>query len=74
MYSTGKSRSFSNDDAGIAKTMLWLKQVNQAIVVMEPTDDIEVSPYIVLQKAKLPAAVINSGQIRDLARSMGNTG
>ena len=70
-YSTGETRIFGNDDAGIAKATTWLKQVNSAIIVMEATGGMEVSLYIALQEANLPVAVINPRQIRDFARSMG---
>ena len=71
VYSTGETRSFGNDDAGIAKATTWLKQVNSAIIVMEATGGMEVSLYIALQEANLPVAVINPRQIRDFAKSMG---
>ena len=70
-YSTGETRRFGNDEAGIAEATTWLKQVNPAITVMEATGGMEVSLYIALQEAKLPVAVINPRQIRDFAKSMG---
>ena len=71
VYSTGEICSFGNDDAGIAKTTTWLKQVNPAIIVMEATGGMEVSLYVALQETNLPAAVVNPRQIRDFAKSMG---
>lgn len=71
MYSTGEMCCFGNDQAGIAKTMTWLKQVKPAIIVMEATGGLEVSLYVALQEANLPVAVINPRQIRDFAKSMG---
>lgn len=71
VYSTNEIRSFGNEDAGIAKAMTWLKQVNPAIIVMEATGGMEVSLYVALQETNLPAAVINPRQIRDFAKSMG---
>lgn len=70
-YPTGEIRRFGNDDAGIAKATTWLTEVNPAIIVMEATGGMEVSLYVTLQEANLPAAVINPRQIRDFAKSMG---
>jgi transposase len=70
-YPTGEMRSFGNHSAGIAKATTWLTEVKPAIIVMEATGGMEVSLYVTLQEANLPAAVINPRQIRDFARSMG---
>jgi transposase len=70
-YPTGEMRSFGNDSVGIAKATTWLTEVKPAIIVMEATGGMEISLYVSLQEANLPAAVINPRQIRDFARSMG---
>jgi len=71
VYSTGEAHIFGNDDAGIAKAMTWLKQVDPIIIVMEATGGMEVSLYVALQETNLTVAVINPRQIRYFAKSMG---
>src|SRR4030066_386873 len=71
VYSTSEIRSYTNNDAGIAKATTWLKQLKPAITVMEATGGMEVSLYIALQEANLPVAGINPRQIRDFSKSVG---
>jgi len=70
-HPTGETHSFGNDSTGIADATAWLREVKPAIIVMEATGGMEVSLYVALQEASLPAAVINPRQIRDFARSLG---
>jgi transposase len=70
-YPTGEVHSFSNDSVGITKATTWLTAAKPAIIVMEATGGMEVSLYVALQEADLPAVVINPRQITDFARSMG---
>lgn len=63
--------SFANDEAGIAKIVSKLKQLNPALVVLEATGGFEVALAADLGVAKIPTAVVNPRQIRDFAKSVG---
>lgn len=66
-----KARHFDNDPSGIRQCCTILKQLQPALIVMEPTGGYEVAAQTKLQAAGLSVAVINARQIRDFAKACG---
>jgi transposase len=60
-----------NDEAGIAAIVARLKAAAPALVVLEATGGLEAPLAAALAAAKLPVAVVNPRQVRDLAKAMG---
>jgi transposase len=60
-----------NDEAGISATVARLKALGPTLVVLEATGGLEAPLAAALAAAKLPVAVVNPRQVRDLAKAMG---
>lgn len=60
-----------NNEAGISKLVIRLKELSPALVVLEPTGGLEVTIAGALAAEDLPVAVVNARQIRDYARATG---
>ena len=65
------TRSFNNDDAGVAELVGWLSELKPTLVVLEATGGMEVLAAAVLTTQEIPAAVVNPRQVRDFARATG---
>jgi transposase len=65
------SSSFANDPRGIGRLVAWLGSREGALVVLEATGGLERALLNALERAAMPAAVVNPRQIRDFARSAG---
>jgi transposase len=63
--------SHPNDEAGIAAVVARLGVLGPALVVLEATGGLETPLAAALAAAKVPVAVVNPRQVRDLARAMG---
>jgi transposase len=61
----------ANDSAGIAACLAQLRQRKPALIVLEATGGWQGSLVAALAVAKLPVAVMNPRQIRDLAKATG---
>lgn len=66
-----RPQRFDNDDDGIRQCVTRLKQLQPALIVMEPTGGYEATLQTQLQAADLPVAVVNARQIRDFAKASG---
>jgi transposase len=66
-----RTRRFDNDAAGIRQCGRMLKQLQPALIVMEPTGGYEATLRDQLQATGLPVAVVNARQIRDFAKACG---
>jgi transposase len=66
-----KTQHFENDAAGIRQCGAMLKQLQPALIVMEPTGGYEAALRDQLQAAGLPVAVVNARQIREFAKACG---
>jgi len=71
VYASDKQWRFSNDHAGIVRLCKMLGKLEPALVVFEATGGYEMPLHLSLDKAGLPAALVNARQIRDFARSTG---
>lgn len=63
--------SHPNDEAGIAAVVARLGGLGPTLVVLEATGGLEAPLAAAPAAAKLPVAVVNPRQVRDLARAMG---
>jgi transposase len=72
-YSNPRAEHFThpNDEAGIAATVARLKALGPTLIVLEATGGLEAPLAAALAAAKLPVAVVNPRQVRDLAKAMG---
>ena len=70
-YPTGQIWQFKNSLKGIAKAVSKLKALNPELIAMEATGGLEQALKDALDKADLPAAVVNPRRIREHGRSMG---
>ncbi len=61
----------TNNPAGIANLIDRLKDLELALIVMEPTGGYEIPLAAALAAAQLPVAVVNARQIRDFAKAKG---
>jgi transposase len=68
---SGESFRVSHDDAGLVTLLARTRPLTPAIVVLEATGGYEVTVAAALAGARLPVAVINPRQIRDVARATG---
>lgn len=71
VYNSERFCSFFNDDEGIDKLVKYLHKISPELVVLEATGGLEMALAAALGAAKIPAVVINPGQIRNFARAMG---
>lgn len=62
--------SVSNDEAGVAELCERLKALQPQCIVLEATGGLELPAATALAVAKLPVAVVNPRQVRDLAKAM----
>ena len=72
-YSSPRGGHFShpNDEPGIASVVARLGPLGPALVVLEATGGLEAPLAAALAAAKVPVAVVNPRQVRDLAKAMG---
>lgn len=61
----------SNDDAGIAQLISWLRDVNPDLVVLEASGGYETAAATALAGALFGVAVVNPRQVRDFAKAKG---
>jgi transposase len=64
-------RQYSNDHEGMDKLVPWLKKLQVAIVVMEPTGGYEALAAAALSSKHVPVAIVNARQIRQYAKAIG---
>jgi transposase len=64
-------QQFKNTAKGISKLVIWLKEIQPNLVVLEATGGLELACVAELMQASLPVAVVNPGRIRGFARSIG---
>ncbi|MBM3137436.1 MAG: IS110 family transposase [Chloroflexi bacterium] len=64
-------QQFKNTAKGINKLVIWLKEIQPKLVVLEATGGLELACVAELMQAGLPVAVVNPGRIRGFARSIG---
>lgn len=69
--SDGAVWEIANDADGVAQMIERLVKLGPELIVMEPSGGYEIPLAGVLGLAKLPVAVVNARQIRDLAKAMG---
>lgn len=69
--SNGAVWEIANDAAGVAELIKRLTALDPELIIMEPSGGYEIPLAGVLGVAKLPVAVVNARQIRDLAKAMG---
>jgi transposase len=72
-YCSPQAEHFShpNDEAGISATVARLGGLKPTLVVLEATGGLEAPLAAALAAAKIPVAVVNPRQVRDLAKAMG---
>ena len=70
-YPGKKQWNFTNDDAGISRTVSLLNELKPSLVVLEATGGIEIPLVSELITNGLPVVVVNPRQIRDFARATG---
>lgn len=68
---SGEPWRVANDDAGIISVVTHLRELDPALVVVEPTGGLELPLTAALAASGLPVAVINPRQVRDFARATG---
>jgi transposase len=68
---SGEHRHMTNDAAGIAELVAWLRIVGPRVIVVEATGGYEAPLVAELGLAALPVAVVNPRQVRDFARATG---
>ena len=61
----------ANDDTGIPDLVKRMKELDPALIVMEPTGGFEILAVAELSQAGLPVVVVNAKRIRDFARATG---
>jgi transposase len=61
----------ANDSAGIAPCIAQLRQLKPALIVLEAIGGWQYALVAALAIAKLPVAVVNPRQVRDLAKATG---
>jgi len=66
-----KKWRFSNNPAGIKKTLEMIEETGPALVVFEATGGLELSLWYALSEAGMDAAPVNPRQIREFARAKG---
>lgn len=71
VHSSENKWQYINDAAGIASLCKMLAKLDPALVVFEATGGYEMSLYLALDAARLPATPVNPRQIRDFAKSTG---
>lgn len=62
---------YSNDEEGINKTVIRLKKLSPALIVLEPTGGLEASIAAALAAEEIGVAIVNARQIREFARATG---
>jgi len=63
--------SVSNDEAGIQALVTRLSEIKPALIVLEATGGLERSVSGTLGSAQLPVVVVNTRQVRDFAKALG---
>lgn len=71
VHNSNKQWRFANELSGINRLCKTLTKLAPALVVFEATGGYEMSLYLGLDQAGLPATPVNPRQIRDFARSTG---
>ncbi len=61
----------ANDEAGISSVVTHLRELDPALIVVEPTGGLELPLTAALVAAGLPVAVVNPRQVRDFAKATG---
>ena len=67
----GEPRQFTNDEAGIAAIVKWLKGRPVERIVLEATGGYETALATALAVAGLPVVVVNPKRVRDFAKASG---
>ena len=70
---TGEVQQFANDATGHAALLAWAQPLAPATLVLEATGGYERAAGAALLAAGLPAVVVNPRQVRDFARSTGQS-
>lgn len=68
---TGERWSVSNDEAGIARLEVHLRELSPVLVVLEATGGLELPLVAALAATSLPVVVVNPRQVREFARATG---
>lgn len=66
-----RARRFDANEAGLAKLLAWLAEIEPNLVCLEATGGYEALLVDGLHAAGVPAAVVNPRQVRDFARACG---
>lgn len=61
----------TNDSAGHAQLLHWLRPLGVTLVVLEATGGLELPVAAFLSAADLPVAIVNPRQVRDFAKASG---
>lgn len=65
------SMQFANEEAGIAKLLSWLREIEPDLVIMEASGGYETAVATALIGALFRMAIINPRQVRDFAKATG---
>lgn len=71
LYEREETLRSANDDAGIAKLVKRMQELQPGLIVLEPTGGFEMLVVAELTHAGLPVVVVNAKRIRDFARATG---
>lgn len=71
VYETGEVWHTTNDNAGHARLVTWLKALPPQLIVLEASGGLETAVVIEVYTAGLPVAVVHPARVRDFARATG---
>lgn len=68
---SAQKRRFTNDSAGIAEFVAWVRELAPERIVFESTGHYQKAAVGALLAASQPAVVVNARQVRDFAKALG---
>ncbi len=71
VHLSGDPWRVANDEAGINSIVTHIRELDPALIVVEPTGGLELPLTVALATAGLPVAVVNPRQVRDFAKATG---
>ena len=71
IYPGDETRTFDNNEHGIAKLLVLMSSVSPTLIVLESTGGLETLAVSSLCEKNLPVVVINPRQVRDFAKATG---
>jgi len=71
IYPGDETRTFDNNEQGIAKLLVLMSSVSPTLIVLESTGGLETLAVSSLCEKNLPVVVINPRQVRDFAKATG---